>query len=148
MNVGVGLSGVVFLLSFPFLFCCQRAGPPAGSTSSPVPATIAQVRGQKAAEWVGRLVAVEGFYYGETIPMIVDDIKRVYVDRPIPTDAYLPIVGPIPSQLKTGDRVVAIGVVSRPQSGDPRQVAGERTILRVHDAAAIRVLNQATKIGT
>jgi hypothetical protein len=83
---------------------------------------------------------VEGFYYGETIPMIVDDIKRIYVDTPIPEDAYLPIVGPIPPGLKTGDRVAVTGVVSRPESGDPPQVAREKTILRVRDTRQIRVL--------
>jgi hypothetical protein len=87
-------------------------------------------------------VTVEGFYYGETIPMIVDDIKMVYVNTPIPQEAYLPIVGPIPQGLKTGDRVAATGTVSRPGPGDPPEVAKEKTILRVHEVGQIRVLKR------
>jgi hypothetical protein len=85
-------------------------------------------------------VTVEGFYYGETIPMIVDDIKRVYVDTPMPPDAYLPIVGPIPSGLKTGDRVAVTGLVSRPEPGDPPQVAQEKTIIRISEPGQVRLL--------
>jgi hypothetical protein len=87
-------------------------------------------------------VTVEGFYYGQTIPMIVDDIKRIYIDTPIPPDAYLPIVGPIPPGLKTGDRVAVTGLVSRPESGDPPQVSREKTIIRISEPGQIRVLER------
>jgi len=96
------------------------------------------VRGSSSADYIGGYVTVEGFYYGETVHMIVDDIKRVYVDTPIPVGGYLPIVGPIPAGLKTGDRVMVTGLVSRPEPGDPPQVAREKTILRIRDPEQIQ----------
>jgi hypothetical protein len=91
-------------------------------------------------------VTVEGFYYGQTIPMIVDDIKRVYINSPMPPDSYLPIVGPIPSSLKTGDKVAVTGVISRPEPRDPPEVSKERTIIRITEPGQIRLL-EAKKSG-
>ena len=142
MSIRMGLFIAICGLSFPLLISWGGAHPSSGFASPAVPVSIAQVRGPSAADWMGRHVTVEGFYYGETIAMIVDDIKRVYVNTPIPQDAYLPIVGPIPPGLKTGDRVAATGIVSRPGPGDPPEVAKEKTILRVHEAGQIRVLER------
>jgi len=142
MSIRIGLFMTICALFFPLLVSWGGAHSSSGSAPPAVPATIAQVRGPSAAEWIGRHVTVEGFYYGETIPMIVDDIKRVYIDTPIPVDAYLPIVGPILPGLKTGDRVAVTGLVSRPEPGDPPQVAQEKTILRIHEAGQIRLLER------
>jgi len=94
-------------LRFPSVCLRGRDGPFIAFLSILHRPTIAKVRGPSAANWVSRNVTVvEGFYYGETIPMIVDDIKRIYINTPFPPDAYLPIVGPIPSWLKNGNRVI------------------------------------------
>ncbi len=142
MSIRMGLFVTICSLFFPLLIPWGGAHSSSGSAPPAVPASIAQVRGPSAKEWIGRHVTVEGFYYGETIPMIVDDIKRVYVDTPIPKDAYLPLVGPIPPGLRTGDRVAATGLVSRPEPGDPPEVAQEKVILRIFEAGQIRVLER------
>lgn len=140
MRMHIGLSLTIGALIFPAFACGRGANVSSGSDQSSPSATIAQLRDPLAGDWVGRNVTVEGFYYGETIPMIVDDIKRVYVDTPMPPDAYLPIVGPIPSGLKTGDRVAVTGLVSRPEPGDPPQVAQEKTIIRISEPGQVRLL--------
>lgn len=142
MSIRIGPLLIICVLFLPILACGGGADLSSGSEPPATSATIAKLRGPSAGDWVGRKVTVEGFYYGETIPMIVDDIKRIYIDTPIPPDAYLPIVGPIPSGLKTGDQVAVTGLISRPEPGDPPKVSQEKTIIRISKPEQIRVLKR------
>jgi hypothetical protein len=88
---------------------------------------------------LNKSVAVEGYYYDGSIPMILDKFERVQVDMMLPEDSYVPIVGPVPAGLKWGSRIKIEGKVLRPTSQDPPTVRQESVILKVESPQKIKV---------
>ena len=103
----------------------SRVAAPVGAVSSKIPEfvksrAIMNVRGVEAVKLIGKQVAVDGFYYDGSIPMIVDDIRRVLVDMVMPPDSYVPIVGPRPKGVKSGDRISLKGETGQAHEFGPR----------------------------
>lgn len=95
---------------------------------------------------VDKEVEVEGFYYDGSIPMVVDSMETVRMDKVMPLDKYVPIVGPRPTGLEWGARIKVKGRVQRPTAGDPLGVQGQSVILRVSGAAQIQVLQASVQL--
>ncbi|MEJ2367331.1 MAG: hypothetical protein P8Z49_03015 [Acidobacteriota bacterium] len=139
MNAGAGLAAALFAGAL-LCVCCSSGSDAAREAVPPLKAEIAQVRGDSAEQWIGKRVVVEGFYYGETIPMILDDINRAYIDVLMPKESYLPILGPVPDHLKTGDRVAVTGMIDRPGPADSLDLASEKIVIRISDGRDIHIL--------
>jgi hypothetical protein len=105
---------------------------------------LMRLRGPEAAKLVGKKVALEGFYYDGSIPMIVDDIQRVLVDMVMPPDSYVPIVGPPPKGVKSGDRISLKAKLERPARSDPASVQRESTVLRLTPDTTFTLVKKAT----
>lgn len=89
-------------------------------------------------------IQVEGFFYDGSIPMVVENMDIVRMDKPMPPDKFIPIVGPRPSGLKWGDKINIRGLVKRPTSADPPSVQGQSIILKIGEASHIQVTKQAS----
>lgn len=74
-------------------------------------------------------VTVQGFYYAGSIPMIVDDITRTYLNLPMPPESYIPIAGGGLAGMKSGDKVSVTGLLRKPVSSDPRYTIGEPAVI-------------------
>lgn len=94
--------------------------------------------------FLNKQVTVEGFYYDGSIPMVIDDIKRVYVDTPLPPESYLPIVGPKPSGLKLGDKISITGMLLKPTAQEHPSVQGESVIIRIERLEQLKVLQPSS----
>ena len=106
---------------------------------------IMNLRGVAAQKLIGKEVTVVGFYYDGSIPMIVDDIERVLVDMVMPPDSYVPIVGPPPKGVKSGDRISLKGAKLDKASGsDPISVRNEPTVLRLAADTTSTTLQSST----
>ncbi|GAB4373142.1 MAG: hypothetical protein Kow00128_22520 [Deltaproteobacteria bacterium] len=104
--------------------------------------SIRSLRGPELARHLNREVLSEGFYYDGSIPMVIDDFKRVLVDTPIPPDSYIPIAGPKPRGLKNGDRVKIRGMLTRPTKQE-RMFHRESSLIRVARPDAISVVRRS-----
>lgn len=91
-------------------------------------------------------VELEGFFYDGSIPMVVQSMDIVRMDKPMPPDSYVPIVGPTPTGLAWGTKIRVQGLIQRPTSGDPHVVQGQSLILRISGAAKIQVLQPPLQI--
>jgi hypothetical protein len=96
---------------------------------------------------LGRQIEVIGYYYGGSIPMIVDDMERVAVNLPLPPGCFVPITGPRPQGLKWGDRVKAQGILRRPGQGDHPSLAASAAVLQIERAEHLSVLRAAAIRG-
>ena len=103
-----------------------------------------EIRGltlQERQKLVGKSAAIRGFYSNKSVPLIVDDIERMSVRKPLPPGSYILIAGTLPAGLRHGDRLEARGAIARPTAADPAQFRGEPTILKLSSAAdAVRVI--------
>jgi hypothetical protein len=105
-------------------------------TQAPVHKMGAITRNQLLQQ-VNKSVQIEGFFYNGSIPMVIDNIERVKIDMMLPPDSYVPIVGPLPSGLRSGDRIVIQGTIQRPTAQDPAGVRRESLIIKVAAAKDI-----------
>jgi hypothetical protein len=106
---------------------------------------IMNLRGVAAQNLIGKQVTIDGFYYDGSIPMVVDDIRRVSIDMVMPPDSYVPIVGPPPKGVKSGDRISLKGVkLDKPSGSDPVSVRNESTVLRLGADATHTILQPST----
>jgi len=93
---------------------------------------------------INKSITMEGFYYDGSIPMVLDNIERVKLDMMLPPDSYVPIVGPVPTGLRSGDRISVQGTIQRPTTQDPRTVQRESLIIKITSAQKITTLRAAT----
>jgi len=93
---------------------------------------------------ISKTVKIEGFYYDGSIPMVIDNIERIKIDMVLPPDSYVPIVGPRPTGLRTGDKITVQGTLERPTAQDPAAVRRESLVIRVAAAQSISRLQAAT----
>jgi len=106
--------------------------------------SISKVRGPEMMTFLNKQVTIEGFYYDGSIPMVIDDIKRVYVDTPLPPESYVPIVGPKPAGLKLGDKISLTGMLLKPTPQDHLSVQGESVIIRIERVEQFKVLQPSS----
>jgi len=102
--------------------------------------SILRVRGAEMQQLLTKQVTVEGFYYDGSIPMVVDKFDRVLLDMPLPREAYVPIVGPVPTGLKSGARISVTGTLRQPTAGSPTAVQREPSYVSVSNSNQITVL--------
>jgi len=102
--------------------------------------SIQRIRGTDASKLLAQTVTVEGYYYDGSIPMVIDDIDRVKLNLPLPDESFVPVVGAIPANLQSGDRVSISGKLFHPTIADPISIRGERTAVRISDATTVKVL--------
>ena len=95
---------------------------------------------------LNKQVQLEGFFYDGSIPMVVQDMDTVRMDKPMPPDSYVPIVGPRPTGLAWGAKIRIQGQIQRPTSGDPHVVQGQSLILRISGADKIQVVQQPAQL--
>lgn len=100
------------------------------------------LRSPETLKLLGKPVEFEGFYYDGSIPMILDSMERVRVNLVIPDDAYIPIVGKVPSTLKMGDKISVKGVLTRPTASDPKWARGESAVIRLSSESDIKVISK------
>jgi len=93
---------------------------------------------------VNKSVKIEGFFYDGSIAMVIDDIKRTMIDMMLPRDSYVPIVGPLPPGLRSGDKIVIQGTIQKPTAQDPLDVRRESLIIKVAAPGNITRLQAAT----
>ncbi|MEO0228314.1 MAG: hypothetical protein ABIL70_09735 [candidate division WOR-3 bacterium] len=106
--------------------------------------SISKVRGPERMSFINKQITIEGFYYDGSIPMVIDDIKRVYVDTPLPPESYIPIVGPKPMGLKVGDKISITGTLLKPTPQDHPSVQGESVIIRIEKLEQLKILTPSS----
>jgi hypothetical protein len=106
--------------------------------------SISKVRGAEMTKFLNKQVTIEGFYYDGSIPMVIDDIKRVYVDTPLPPESYVPVVGPKPAGLKLGDKVSLTGTLLKPTPQDHPSVQREPVIIRIERLEQLKILKPSS----
>jgi len=108
--------------------------------------SILKVRGAEMRQLLTKQVTVEGFYYDGSIPMVVDKFDRVQLNMPLPREAYVPIVGPVPTGLKSGARISVTGTLRQPTAGSPTSVQREPSYVSVSNSNQITVLQPAVAL--
>lgn len=93
---------------------------------------------------VNKLQTLEGVFYDGSIPMIVESLDIVRQDAILPPDKYVPIVGPVPTGLKWGDKIRVQGTIKRPGGGDPPWVRQESLFVQVQAAGNITIATPGT----
>ena len=88
---------------------------------------------------IGEQVTVSGFYYGGSVPMIIDDIARTDYNMELPPGCFLPLEGSRPAGLKSGDRITISGVLAKPSPAS--RLAQTPAILRIERPDAIRIVS-------
>lgn len=89
------------------------------------------------AEKIGRTVTVSGVYYGGSIPMIIDDISRTDYNMELPPGSFLPLEGPRPEELKSGDLITVSGLLAKPEPASPLHAAP--AVLKMASPDAIKI---------
>ncbi len=106
---------------------------------------IIRLRGPEAKNLLGKQVDLNGFFYDGSIPMVVDDIRRVMVDLVLPPDSYVPIVGPRPKGVKNGDRISLKRVkLDKPTKADAAFLHRERTVARLAGDTVYTMIQPST----
>lgn len=98
----------------------------------------AQVNRTVLMNSMNKSVTIEGFYFNDSIPMIVQDLKLVQVDDPIPPDKYIPVTGTVPSSVKLGDKIKVTGKVQKPTE---RNLLGESLSIQI-EGSGVSVLQK------
>jgi len=106
--------------------------------------SISKVKSPEMKTFLNKQVTIEGFYYDGSIPMVIDDIRRVYVDTPLPPDSYVPIVGPKPSGLKMGDKISITGTLLKPTPKDHPSVQKESVVIRIEKMEELKILQPSS----
>jgi hypothetical protein len=109
---------------------------------------IGTVTRNQLLQKVNQIIKIDGFFYNGSIPMVIDNIQRVYVDMALPVDSYVPIVGPVPGTLRSGDRITVEGTILRPTAHDPLSVRHESVIIKFNAAQSVsRLTASAVRIA-
>jgi hypothetical protein len=134
----------VTTLSVAILGPCRAA---AGASGASVPAPPASLRSAKLLQSVNKAVSLEGYYYDGSIPMIVDDMDRVRAKVPLPSSCYVPIVGSVPSSVRSGDRITITGTLFKPGSGEKESIGDESAAVRISGASAVKLVNSTKRLS-
>ncbi len=102
-----------------------------------------QLRSSELMKSLNKEVKVEGYYYAGSIPMIIDDIERTYDNMILPKHSYIPIVGKISNDIKSGDRISLKGILRKPQQGDSKTVINESVVIQ---AVSVQKILSAEKV--
>ncbi len=133
---------------FLSLLCALAAGSVALSAQLP-PQTNAQLkisqlkvfpklRTTEMLKSLTKQVTLEGYFYDGSIPMIVDDIEKVRMDKPLSPDSYVPLLGH-QGQLKWGDHVRVTGKLEKGTA----HLAHETAVLRLTGPANLQVVTKS-----
>jgi len=87
---------------------------------------------------IGQKVSLSGFYYGGSIPMIIDDISRTDYNMELPEGSFIPLEGPRPAGLKSGDRITVTGVLERPEKTSP--LKNSRAVMKISGHEGLRIV--------
>ena len=87
---------------------------------------------------IGQKVSLSGFYYGGSIPMIIDDISRTDYNMELPEGSFIPLEGPRPAGLKSGDRITVTGVLERPEKTSP--LKNSRAVMKISGREGLRIV--------
>ena len=87
---------------------------------------------------IGQKVSLSGFYYGGSIPMVIDDISRTDYNMELPAGCFVPLEGPRPAGLKSGDRITVTGVLKRPEKTSP--LKNSPAVLKVSSPEGLRIV--------
>ncbi|NCC58308.1 MAG: hypothetical protein EOM17_11850, partial [Synergistales bacterium] len=85
----------------------------------------------------GRKVSLSGFYYGGSVPMIIDDISRTDYNMELPEGSFIPLEGPRPAGLKSGDRITVAGMLKQPDKTSP--LKNSRAVLKISGPEGLRI---------
>ena len=106
-------------------------------------ADLGSIRTQTMMRNLNKQVTLKGVYYDGSIPMVLDNIDRAYLDLPIPDEAYVPIVGPRPVGVKWGDAIEVTGTLKKPGPDDPPEVQRESAVIKTSQAADLKIVKIA-----
>ena len=106
-----------------------------------------KLRSADTLKLIGKRADFSGFYYDGSIPMIVDSMERIHVNLPIPDDAYIPIVGKIPTSLRSGDRITITGTLVKARATDPKWALEEPAVIRLAVESDVKVISRARVIA-
>ena len=87
---------------------------------------------------IGQKVSLSGFYYGGSIPMVIDDISRTDYNMELPAGCFVPLSGPRPSGLKSGDRITVSGLLERP--GKTSSLKNSPAVLKISSLENVRII--------
>ena len=101
---------------------------------------IGAITRSQLLQQLNKPMTFEGFFYDGSIPMLVESMELVRLDKAIPPDKYVPIVGPVPSSFMAGAKVRISGQVQKPTGEKVKQ---ENVALQVTAQARASVLQSA-----
>ncbi len=116
--------------------------PAARPVERPAP-VILNAGGADLLRMLGKEIEVTGYYYGGSVPMLVDDMERVAINLPLPPGSFVPLVGARPAGLKWGDQVRARGLLRKPAPADSPKLSGTPAVLQIEREAHLSVVRAA-----
>ncbi len=116
--------------------------PPANDSKQPSRLALKPGTGD-LLRMLGKELEVTGYYYGGSIPMLVDDMECVAINLPLPPGSFVPLVGARPAGLKWGDHVRARGLLRKPTPADSPKLSGTPAVLQIDREAHLSVVRAA-----
>lgn len=130
---------------FALVLLCVLPGLSEAAVLKPPTATIMQMKehpkmiSQSLLNRIGQPVTLSGFYYGGSIPMIIDDISRTDINLELPAGCFIPLEGPRPAGLKSGDKITVSGILEKPSHSSP--LSHIPAVIRVSTSDSIRIIS-------
>jgi hypothetical protein len=120
-------------------------GPTKGTAPSAGVVSIGEAKGVRRLQLLDKRVTLEGFYFNESVPMLVEDMDLTLRNAPLPPGSYVVLSGPAPEGVSPGDRIQVQGSLRQPGRRHPTWMQSEKAVLDLGAGAEATVLARATK---
>lgn len=140
----------VCLISLVVLAVAPVALPPQAAvapTSSAVASALSSLRTPSLLNSLNKQVTLQGYYYDNGVmKMLVNNLEMVRAKGVLPSSAYVPIAGTVPSSVRNGDKISLAGTVFKPGTGDDDSLQNENVAVRVGAESAVSVVDTKLRL--
>lgn len=119
-------------------------GPTKGMAPSAEGVSIGEAKGVRRLQLLDKRVTLEGFYFNESIPMLVEDMDLTLRNAPLPPGSYVVLSGPAPEGVSLGDKIQIQGSLRQPGGRHPTWMQSEKAVLDLAAGAKATVLARPT----
>lgn len=139
---------MVLLAAFviaPLALPPQAAVAPA---SSAIATAASSLRTPGLLQSLNKQVTLQDYYYDNGVmKMLVNNMETVRAKGVLPTSAYVPIAGTVPSSVKNGDRISVAGTVFKPGTGDEESLQNENVAVRLTAQSVVNVVDTKMRLN-
>jgi hypothetical protein len=119
-------------------------GPTKGTAPSAGVVSIGEAKGVRRLQLLDKRVTLEGFYFNESVPMLVEDMDLTLRNAPLPPGSYVVLSGPAPEGVSLGDKIQIQGSLRQPGGMHPTWMQSEKAVLDLGAGAKATVLARPT----